>query len=60
MIYQLLNPCYFTHLITRDNEVLSNYKSQSYYQLAFSYFVKILKFHVINSHGVTCNVFSDV
>jgi hypothetical protein len=46
--YELLNPNHFTHLVAKDSDVVFSYKSPLYYQLTFFYFVKILKFHVIN------------
>jgi hypothetical protein len=58
--YELLNPNHFTHLVARDSYVLSSCKGQLYYQLTFSYFVKILKFHVINFHAMMCKVYNDL
>jgi hypothetical protein len=54
VIYELLNPCHFTHLIARDNDMTFNYRDHLYYLWTFSYFVIILKFQVINFHGVSC------
>jgi hypothetical protein len=56
MTYELLNSCHVTHLNAKDNDMTSNFKGHSYYQIAFFNFVIILKCHVINFHGVTCKV----
>ncbi len=54
MTYELLNPC--RPLVAKDNDVISSYKSQSYYTLTFSYFVIMLKFLVMKFHGVRCKL----
>lgn len=54
--YELLNPCGFTHLVVRDNDVAFFCKVQLHYQQTFLYFMIILKFHVINFQRVMCKV----
>ncbi len=52
MTYELLNPYIFTHLVAKNDDMIANHIIDYH----FISFLIILKFHVINFHGVTCNV----
>jgi hypothetical protein len=52
LTYKLLNPYTFIHLVAKNDDMIANHIID-YYNILF--FI-ILKFHVINFHGVTCEV----
>jgi hypothetical protein len=52
LTYKFLNRYNFTHLVAKNDDMIANHIIEYHFIL----FLIILKFHVINFHGVTCKV----